>query len=96
MANRKLADITRPADLFLLMDAQNHWNDTCQNAYRLCHRHNEMANFAFADGHVKSRRSRSERPDEWWDGLTGFYGSPAGCGGYPVSWDQIPVSACNP
>ena len=96
MSNRKDGDVLYPAQTFLIMDAVNPWNDTCQNAYRLCHRHNEGANFAYADGHAKWRRSRSETPDEYWPGLVGFYGSPAGCGGYPVSWDQIPVSACNP
>ncbi len=95
-SNRLDADIQRPAETFLLMDAQNPWNDTCQNAYRLCHRHNETANFAFMDGHAKARRSRSERPDEYWPDRTGFYGTPAGCGGYPVTWSQIPPSACNP
>jgi len=95
-ADVKQAQIDRPSELFLAMDAQNFWNDQCQNAIRLSHRHNEMANFAFADGHVKARKSRSERPDEWWTGLTGFYGTPAGCGGYPVSWSQIPPDANNP
>ncbi|MGQ9731740.1 MAG: DUF1559 family PulG-like putative transporter [Candidatus Zipacnadales bacterium] len=90
------ANIPAPAELFMAMDAQNWWNDGCQNAIRLCHRHNEMGNFAFADGHVKARKSRSERPQEWWPTLTGFYGVPGACGGYPVTWDQIPRDACNP
>ncbi len=94
--NRKMADVRYPAETFLCMDAVNPWNDACQNAIRLCHRHNEMGNFAFADGHVKARRSRSEKPNEWWHTLAGFYGLPGSCGGYPVTWDQIPRSACNP
>jgi prepilin-type N-terminal cleavage/methylation domain-containing protein/prepilin-type processing-associated H-X9-DG protein len=93
---RNVAEIQAPATLFMSMDAQNWWNDGCQNAIRLCHRHNEQGNFAFMDGHVKSRRSRSETPDEWWPTLVGFYGTPSGCGGYPVSWSQIPPSLCNP
>ena len=96
LSGRKLGEIIEPANLFMVMDAKNWWNDTCQNAYRLCHRHNEGANFCFADGHVKWLRSRTEKPDQWWPGLTGFYGTPAGCGGYPVSWSQIPVDPCNP
>jgi prepilin-type N-terminal cleavage/methylation domain-containing protein/prepilin-type processing-associated H-X9-DG protein len=90
------ANVTVPAQLFLSMDAQNPWNDSCQNAIRLCHRHNDQGNFSFADGHVKSRKSRSETPNEWWPNRTGFYGTPGACGGYPVTWDQIPVDACNP
>lgn len=93
---RNEADIAEPANLFLMMDAQNWWNDACQNAIRLCHRHNEVGNFAFVDGHVKARKSRSERPQEWWPSLRGFYGTPGHCGGYPVTWDQIPKSTCNP
>jgi len=96
ISNRPMAQIDKPADIFLIMDAKNFWNDTCQNAYRLSHRHMEMANFAYCDGHVKVRKSRSEKPDEWWPGLTGFYGTPSGCGGYPVGWDQIPSDADNP
>lgn len=92
MANVKMATIDVPAERFLIMDAVSIWNDSCQNAIRLDHRHNEMANFAFADGHVKTRKSRSEKPEEWWTGLTGFYGTPGACGGYPVSWSQIPVT----
>ncbi len=95
-SNTRDSDFQRPAETFMVMDAQNPWNDTCQNAYRLCHRHNEQGNFCFVDGHVKSRKSRSERPDEYWHTLTGFYGTPAGCGSYPVSWSQIPPSDCNP
>ena len=96
-SNRPDAEFRQPAETFMIMDAVNPWNDTCQNACRLCHRHNETANFAFADGHAKARRSRSEEPWEYWPGLTGFYGTPAGgCDGYPVSWSQIPPSTCNP
>jgi prepilin-type N-terminal cleavage/methylation domain-containing protein/prepilin-type processing-associated H-X9-DG protein len=91
-----MANVQAPAEQFLAMDAQNWWNDSCQNAIRLCHRHNEQGNFAFADGHVKSRKSRSEKPQEWWPTLTGFYGTPGACGGYPVSWSQIPVDVNNP
>jgi len=50
MSNTLDSDIQFPAALFLLMDAVNPWNDSCQNGIRLCHRHNEGANFAFADG----------------------------------------------
>lgn len=96
MHNRSMATVDLPAERLLCMDAQNPWNDTCQNAIRLCFRHNEQGNFAFVDGHVKSRKSRSLRPDEWWTGLVGFYGVSGACGGYPVTWDQIPVSACIP
>jgi prepilin-type N-terminal cleavage/methylation domain-containing protein/prepilin-type processing-associated H-X9-DG protein len=93
---RSLAVVTAPAEQFMAMDAQNWWNDGCQNAIRLSHRHNEQANFAFADGHVKSRKSRSERAQEWDPTLTGFYGTPGACGGYPVTWSQIPPDANNP
>ncbi len=96
MNNRAEADVTTPASLFMVMDAQNVWNDDCQNAIRLSHRHNEGANFGFADGHAKWRRSRTEKPDEWWPGLTGFYGVPGACNAYPVSWSQIPSDANNP
>lgn len=96
VASQAMAAVDKPADTFLIMDANSLWNDTCQNAIRLCHRHSDFGNFAFADGHVKARRSRSEQPQEWWPTLTGFYGNPAGCGGYPVTWAQIPASACNP
>ena len=94
--SQRQAAVDFPAERFMVMDAQNPWNDGCQNAIRLCHRHNAQANFAFVDGHAKSRKSRSERPDEWWTGLTGFYGLPGACGGYPVNWSQIPSDACNP
>ena len=96
MSNRAQADIVSPADLFVLMDAQNPWNDGCQNAGRLCFRHNEGGNFAFSDGHVKWRRSRTPRPEEWWPDRTGFYGTPSGCGSYPSTWDVWPSSACLP
>ncbi len=96
LAGQALANIQAPADLFLAMDATSIWNDTCQNAIRLCHRHSETGNFLFGDGHVKARKSRSERPQEWWPTHVGFYGNPAGCGGYPVQWADIPVSRCNP
>ncbi len=96
IAGRAMAQVEAPADLFMAFDAQNPWNDGCQNAIRLCHRHSEVGNFAYADGHVKARKSRSERPQEWWPTLTGFYGTSSGCGGYPVQWAAIPVNACNP
>ena len=94
MAQRVMAQIDRPAERLLCMDAQNPWNDTCVNAGRLCFRHSEQGNFTFADGHVKSRKSRSLTPDEWWTGLAGFYGPT--CGQYPTTWSDLPVSACIP
>ena len=96
MHQRALADITSPAMLFILMDATNPWNDTCQNARRLCFRHNEGGNFAFTDGHVKWRRSRTPRPQEWWPDRTGFYGTNSSCGSYPQQWSAYPSSACLP
>lgn len=96
IAGQAQAAVAAPADQFLAFDTASLWSDTCQNAIRLCHRHSEMGNYAFADGHVKSKKSRSEKPQEWWPTLTGFYGTPSGCGGYPVDWSQIPVSTCNP
>jgi prepilin-type N-terminal cleavage/methylation domain-containing protein/prepilin-type processing-associated H-X9-DG protein len=96
VSGRAMAQVDLPAERFLCMDAQNPWNDSCQNAIRLCHRHNEQGNFAFVDGHGKSRKSRSERPDEWWTGLAGLCGNAAGCSGATMTWSDIPVNACNP
>ncbi len=95
-ASAALAAIEFPADTFLMMDATSPWNDTCQNGIRLCHRHNSFGNFAFADGHVKALRSRTAKPQQWWPDRVGLYGTSAGCGGYPVTWAQVPVSTCNP
>ncbi len=96
MSNRAAADIIAPAELLLLMDASSSWNDTCVNVGRLCFRHNQGANFAFADGHVKWRGTRTIKPAEYWTGLTGFYGTPAGCGSYPATWDVWPSTTCIP
>ena len=97
MSNRIDSEIASPASLFLLMDATNPWNDTCQNAIRLCYRHNEGGNFAFADGHVKWQKSRTARPNEWWPTLLGFHGLPGVCTNPPTTtWAQIPVTACIP
>jgi prepilin-type N-terminal cleavage/methylation domain-containing protein/prepilin-type processing-associated H-X9-DG protein len=96
VAGQAQASVAAPADIFLVMDANSLWNDTCQNGIRLCHRHSEMGNFAYADGHVKARKSRSEKPTDWWPTLTGLYGTSAGCGGYPATWAQVPASTCNP
>lgn len=96
MSNRAQAEIVSPAEILVLMDAQNPWNDTCQNAYRLCFRHNEGGNFAFADGHVKWRRSRTIRPQEYWPDRTGFYGTTSACDNYPQQWSAYPSSTCLP
>ncbi len=90
--NRAEAELTAPANTFLVMDTGDLFIDTFTNAGRLCHRHNEGGNFAFTDGHVKWRKSRSELPDEFWPGLTGFYQAAA----YPTPWSAIPASTCLP
>jgi prepilin-type processing-associated H-X9-DG protein len=95
MSNRAIALVDRPAELLLVMDSANWYLDGCQNAYRLCFRHSEQGNFAFGDGHVKSRKSRSLRPDEWWTGLTSFYGNAAGCT-TASQWSDYAVTACLP
>jgi prepilin-type N-terminal cleavage/methylation domain-containing protein/prepilin-type processing-associated H-X9-DG protein len=96
LSNRPEAEIQSPAELFLVMDAQNYWNDTCQNARRLCYRHNEQGDFAYADGHVKTQKSRSAKGTDWWPGLTGFYGTDTACGSYPQQWSAYAISTCLP
>jgi prepilin-type N-terminal cleavage/methylation domain-containing protein/prepilin-type processing-associated H-X9-DG protein len=96
MSNRAAAEIASPAELFLVMDAQSIWNDTCQNARRLCFRHNEGGNFAFADGHVKWRRSRTPRPQEWWPTLAAFHGTDTACSGATGVWNDYATSTCLP
>jgi prepilin-type N-terminal cleavage/methylation domain-containing protein/prepilin-type processing-associated H-X9-DG protein len=85
------AFIAAPAELILAMDAANWWLDGWENAPRFCHRHSEQGNIAFADGHVKSRKSRSETPRELWPTLTVFRQANT-----DVQWSNIAVSACNP
>jgi prepilin-type N-terminal cleavage/methylation domain-containing protein/prepilin-type processing-associated H-X9-DG protein len=91
VGGRRSSDIKAPSNLFMVMDAQNWWNDSWSNAPRLCHRHNEGANFCFADGHVKWVRSRSETPDQWWPGRVAFR-----CDGADCLWPDIAVDDCNP
>lgn len=96
MSNRAVSEITAPAELYVVMDASSSWNDTCQNAPRLCFRHNEGGNFSFADGHVKWRRSRTPRPNEWWPTLTGFHGTATACSGATGQWSDYPSTTCLP
>ena len=96
VSGRAEADIQSPAELFLVMDAVKFWNHVCQNARRLCYRHNSQGDFAYVDGHVKTQPSRSAKPTDWWPGLTGFYGTDTRCGSYPQQWGAYAISACLP
>lgn len=47
-----VGQITRPAEIFLMIDASN-FNVRLDQKARIDHRHNDMANACFVDGHAK-------------------------------------------
>jgi len=91
-ANAKMATITAPAETIMVMDVNYIYIDGYDCSSRWCFRHNEGANIAFDDGHVKWRKSRTPRPAELWPTLTGFnYNGTAN-----VQWSAVPTSTCVP
>jgi prepilin-type N-terminal cleavage/methylation domain-containing protein/prepilin-type processing-associated H-X9-DG protein len=95
-ANTPLANIQFPADTFIAMDGNSTWSDTCQNGARLCFRHSEQGNFAYVDGHVKSMKSRTPKPSNWFHTKTAMHGDGAACTGETIQWPQVPVTTCIP
>ncbi len=95
VANQMLATLTAPAEMLFFMDAQSLWIDTCSNSNRLCFRHNNGGNFAYADGHVKWRGSRSIKATEFSSSLTTLVMDTPACG-TAMTWNMLATSTCIP
>ena len=66
----KLADVKNPSDVVYFGDCESDWLDTGDNGDRTLYRHNEMANIAFVDGHVKAMSQGAlEGNDDHWPDL---------------------------